>query len=108
MPLPKCPDPLRRRLLKGAVAASITLPMINVGRYTVFAATPRKYSARAIRLIERSLVIDMLAPLKLDFSPAAYSTPVTEQQATMFRESGITGFHNALGIGGPQAYELAL
>jgi membrane dipeptidase len=94
--------------MKGAFAASITFPMINVGRYTVFAATPHKYSARAMKLIERSLVIDMLAPLKLDFSPAAYSTPLTEQQATMFRESGITGFHNALGIGGPQAYELAL
>lgn len=108
MPMPECSRPARRRLLKGAVTAALMLPMVNVGRCSVFAATPRKYSARAIKLVERSLVIDMLAPLKLDFTPAAYALPLTEQQATMFRESGITGFHHAFGIRGPQAFESAL
>lgn len=101
------PRPARRRLLKGAIAAAV-LPMINIGRYDVLAATPRKYSARAVKLVERSLVIDMLAPLKLDFTPAAFTMPVTEQLAAMFRDSGITGFHNAIGIGGPRAYENVL
>lgn len=104
----EAPHPARRRLLKSAIAAAVIFPMINVGRYTVFAATARKYSARAVKIIERSLVIDMLAPLKLDFRPEAYALPLTGQQAAMFRESGITGFHNALGIGGPQAHENAL
>lgn len=104
----KCPHSARRYLLKGAIAAAVTAPMINLGRCTVFAATSSKYSARAIKLVERSLVIDMLAPLKLDFTPAAYASPLTEQQAAMFRESGITGFHNALGIGGQRAHEDAL
>ncbi len=102
------PLPARRRLLKSAIAAAITLPMINFGRYDVLAATPRKYSAKAIKLVERSLVIDMLAPLKLDFTPAAFTLPMTEQRAAMFRDSGITGFHNAIGIGGPRAYENVL
>ncbi len=51
--------------------------------------------------MQRSLVIDMLAPLKLDFTPEAYALPLTEQQATMFRACGITGFHNSVGVGGP-------
>ncbi len=104
----KCPRPARRRLLKGVIAASITFPMVNFGRYSAFADTPRKYSAKTLDLVERSLVIDMLAPLKLDFTPEAYASPLTEQQAAMFRESGITGFHNAIGIGGQQAHENAL
>lgn len=100
--------PARRRLLKGAIATTILSPMINVGRYTVFADTPRKYSARAVKVIERSLVIDMLAPLELDFRPSAYSQPMTEKQAAEFRESGITAFHHAFGIDGPRVYEDAL
>jgi len=104
----ECPQPARRGLLKSAIAAAVSLPMLNLGSYRVFADSPRKYSARAVELVQRSLVIDMLAPLKLDFTPAAFSAPLTERQAAMFRESGITGFHNAIGIGGPKAYEHAL
>ena len=82
--------------------------MINIGRYPVFAAPSPKYSAKAIDLIERSLVIDMLAPLKLDFRPSAYAVRLTEKEVRMFRDSGITAFHHAIGIGGPRAYENAL
>ncbi|HEX7115184.1 MAG TPA: membrane dipeptidase [Steroidobacter sp.] len=100
----------RRRLLQATVAATAAgaFPMINIGRYQVFADTPKRYSARAIKLVERSLVIDMLAPLKLDFRPEAFAQPLTEAEAQMFRSSGITGFHNAVGIGGPNAREEAL
>jgi membrane dipeptidase len=103
-----CSNTARRRLLQGAMAVTLMSPMINMRRYTVFAATPRKYSARAVNIIERALVIDMLAPLKLDFKPEAYAQPLTEQQALMFRESGITAFHHAFGIDGPRVYEDAL
>ncbi|HEX7012657.1 MAG TPA: membrane dipeptidase [Steroidobacteraceae bacterium] len=100
----------RRRLLQATVAATAAgaFPMINIGRYQVFADTPKRYSARAVKLVERSLVIDMLAPLKLDFRPEAFASPVTEAEAEMFRSSGITGFHNSVGIGGPKAREEAL
>jgi membrane dipeptidase len=101
----------RRRLLKSALAAgamTIAAPMINRGRFQVWAANPRQYSARALKLVERSLVIDMLAPLKLDFEPKAYALPLTEPEAAMFRDCGITGFHNSIGLGGPTAHEDAL
>jgi len=58
--------------------------------------------------VQRALVIDMLAPLKLDFSPEAYANPLTEAEIVMFRSCGITGFHNAEGVGGATAYDDAL
>ena len=42
-------------------------PFVVRGRYRLFAQTETGYSARAIELVERSLVIDMLSPLTLDF-----------------------------------------
>ena len=47
-----------------------------------------------------------LAPLKLDFSPEAYANPLTEAEIAMYRSSGITGFHNSVGVGGPTAYDM--
>jgi membrane dipeptidase len=101
----------RRNLLKSALAASVStvgFPMLNLGAFQAFADTPTKYSARALQLVERSLVIDMLAVLVIDFRPEAYAGTLTEQQETMFRTSGITGFHNSIGTGGPQAVEQTL
>ncbi len=94
----------RRGVLKSALAATVLstgFPMINFGRYQALAAAPNKYSAKTVQAVERALVIDMLAPLKIDFSPEAYAGPLTEEQAAMFRSCGITGFHNSLGTGGP-------
>jgi membrane dipeptidase len=98
MPSTDAPRLARRSVLKRALAAAVALPMLNIGRYQVFAAEPRKYSARAIELIRRSLVIDMLAPLKLDFSTQAYAAALSEQEAENFRHSGITAFHNSIGL----------
>ena len=108
MSKPKDTNPVRRSLLKAALATGVLstgLPMINTGRYRLFAATSPSYSARTLRLVERSLVIDMLAPLKLDFTPEAFALPAADQEAAMFRASGITGFHNAIGLGGPTVVE---
>ena len=44
------------------VAVTLGLPMLNLASFQVFADSPRKYSARVVKLVERSLVIDMLAP----------------------------------------------
>lgn len=101
----------RRDVLRSAAAVtalSVAGPMINTGRYQVFAASPKKYSAKTMRVIERSLVIDMLAPLKINFSPEAYANPLTEEEATMFRTCGINAFHNSIGTGGPQVVEETL
>jgi len=62
------------------------------------------YPRKVVDLVERSLVIDMLAPLKLDFRPDAYTLPPSDAELARFRSSGITGFHHAFGIGGPNAY----
>src|SRR5215203_3580008 len=101
----------RRGVLKSAAAVtalSAGLPMINFGRYQAFADSPAKYSAKTLRIIERSLVIDMLAPLKIDFSPEAYAGALTDEQAAMFRSCGITAFHNSIGTDGPTVVEETL
>lgn len=94
----------RRACLKGMGAAASLLGL------QAFAATADKgkYSKKVVDLVERSLVIDMLGPLKLDFRPEAYAEPLSEQDAAMFRTCGITAFHNSVGVGGPNAYDEAL
>lgn len=55
-----------------------------------------------------SLVIDMLAPLKITMSEDYVAHRLTDAEAAEFKASGITGFHNAYGLGGPDAKEEAL
>jgi membrane dipeptidase len=101
----------RRRLLQGAAggaALGVGLPMLNFASFRLFADSNATYSARAVDLVGRSLVIDMLGVLKLDFTPAAYSAPLGESAIAAFRGSGITAFHNAIGTGGPAAVEETL
>jgi membrane dipeptidase len=99
----------RRRSLKtmaGALAV-LALPRLEFG--SAAAAEPKnQYSAKVLDLVQRSLIIDMLGPLKLDFRPEAYATPLTDAEAAMFRSSGITAFHNSVGVGGASAYDDAL
>ncbi len=101
----------RRRLLEGAAgvaAIGVAFPMLNLASYRVFADSETAYSARAIALVERALVIDMLGVIKIDFEPSAYANPLSEAEAAAFRACGITGFHNAVGTGGPAAVEETL
>ena len=79
----------RRQSLKGllsAAAATITAPMINRGWFQVFAESAAKYSARAIDLVQRATVVDMLnpftllgvlAPFKGDKRPTWFTNPET-------------------------------
>ena len=94
----------RRGFVAAAAGAALPFPMINRGYYSLGAATPRDYSRRAVDLVRQALVIDMLAPLVIDIDPGAWAKPLTPKAAAEFRASGITGFHNAYGIGGPDAY----
>lgn len=98
----------RRKAMAVAATAAIAAPFINLGSYALAAGDTRKYSRRAVDLVRRSLVIDMLAPLKIEFGPEFYARPLSEQDAADFRASGITGFHHSIGIGGPTARDQAL
>jgi membrane dipeptidase len=88
----------RRKLLRGA-AMAIAAPMLNLGAHRVFAATDRTYSTRVVDLVRRSLVIDMLAPLTLTFTPEKPAATLSPAEVAMFRESGINVFHHSVGIG---------
>jgi membrane dipeptidase len=108
--------PLSRRamLKKTAIAGAATLvaPMINLGRSRVFAASSIEYSTRAIDLVKRSTVIDMLSPLTLNFTKQAkwFADPesFTTDDLQPYKDSGINVFHIGIGLGGPDAYLEAL
>jgi membrane dipeptidase len=89
-------------------AAALALPSMDIAQPAPAPDPKRKYPPKVIDLVERSLVIDMLAPLKLDFTPQAYAGPLSDADAAMFRSSGITAFHNSIGVGGPGAYDDSL
>src|SRR5512141_1933155 len=103
--------PGRRRLLGtlGAAAWALAFAPLRVRAESwTPAGTKKRYPARVVDLVQRTLVIDMLAPLKIDFNPDAFSLPLSESDAQMFLNCGITGFHNSVGVGGATAYEEAL
>ena len=100
----------RRRLLRSAAVTGVGLlaaPMINLGRFQLFAGTPSEYSSRAVELVARSTVIDMLSPFAISptkttqwfMHPETFTATDLEQ----FRSSGIRAFHIGIGIGGPEA-----
>ena len=104
-------NPARRRVLGaiGAATAGLALaPFIARAQSASPAATKKRYAGKVVELVQRALVIDMLAPLKIDFNPDAFSLPLSDADAAMFRASGITGFHNSVGVGGATAYDEAL
>lgn len=101
----------RRELLKRTVfatAGTMAAPMINRGRYRLFAGSPITYSARAIELMKRATVIDMLSPFIISPSMGAkwFSNPdsLTAADLQKFRDSGINIFHIAVGTGERDAH----
>jgi len=100
----------RRRALGalGAAAALAFAPLRLLAGTWSPELTRKKYPRKVVELVQRSLVIDMLAPLKIDFNPDAFSLPLSDADAQMFRNCGITAFHNSVGVGGPSAYSDAL
>lgn len=100
----------RRELVKaglGATGAAIFAPMINLGRYRLFAQSAMEYSARAIRLVTESQVIDMLSPITINFQEMGkwMTDPesFTDADFQRYLDSGIDIFHIAIGTGGPDA-----
>ncbi len=102
----------RRQALKSITVAGIATlaaPAFNKGRYRLFAASTNEYSGRAIELVGRSMVIDMLSPFAISPSrssqlllhPETFTPADLEQR----RSSGIRVFHIAIGNGGPDVYD---
>ena len=80
----------------------------SLGRYRLFSGAEKTYSSRAIDLVQRTTVIDMLAPLWISPSKTIkmLSNPdnFTSEDFRPYKESGISVFHCSIGIGGPDAY----
>ncbi|MBK8312584.1 MAG: membrane dipeptidase [Acidobacteria bacterium] len=96
-------------MLKTLVGTGLlAAPMINRGRYSVFADSTVEYSKRAVELMQRATVMDMLGPLTLDFPKQAkwFANPGSFTAADLqpYKDSGINIFHIAVGMGGPEAY----
>lgn len=100
----------RRESLKRAgmaLGAVIGAPMINIGRYRIFADQPATYSARCIKLTQESLVIDMLGPITIGDQWRKWSAnpdSFDEKAFSRYRDSGINVMHHAYGMGGPDVY----
>ena len=105
----------RREMLKTAVFAGagvIAAPMLNLGRFQLFANSTKEYSTRAIDLVKQSTVIDMLCVMTLDFAKQdkwmADPESFTSADLQPFKDSGINIIHPAIGIGGMGSYDTAL
>jgi membrane dipeptidase len=102
----------RRDALKATLhiaAAVLSAPMVNIGRFRLFAYSGAEYSERAIRLVRESLVIDMLGLLSLNFPLMARWTrnpeSFTAAEFQKYKDSGINVFHIAVGTGGANAHD---
>lgn len=100
---------MNRRQALRAIAIGAASPAVLRGRYRLFAQSNASYSARAMRLVEASVVVDLLNQFQFpDFSVTPpkidqwLSTPgtLTAADAARYRESGITVFSLGAGAGG--------
>ena len=98
--------------MAAAGAGVLAAPMINRGMYRIFANSSVEYSSRAIELVKRSTVIDMLSILTLDLAKQekwmADPDLFTAADIRPFKDSGIDIIHPAIGLGGINPYETAL
>ena len=98
----------RRHFLKSAAgSAAVGAAMVNRGRCLLFGGGP-EYSSRAVELVQRSTVIDMLAPLWISPSKTQKMLGTPEnfkaEDFAPYKSSSINVFHIAIGTGGPDAY----
>jgi membrane dipeptidase len=96
------------RLAGGTLGAALFAPMINVGRFRLFQSSAKEYSARCLKLMQESVVIDGLSPLTIHGKWQEWARApetLTEAAVQRYRDSGINVFHHAFGSGGPTAYD---
>ena len=100
----------RRDAIKKTVslsAAAVAAPYLNVGRYRPFAWSDVEYTARCIKLVQESTVVDMLCVFSLGPDGEKWMKnpdSFTEADAARWKSSGITVMHPAVGTGGPDVY----
>jgi membrane dipeptidase len=99
----------RRHVLRTALKSSVgAAVLLNFGRFRLFAGSETTYSARAVELVRRATVIDMLAPLWISPSKTQKMLGNPDnfkvEDYAPYKESGINVFHIAIGTGGPDAY----
>ncbi len=101
----------RRGLLKGA-ALAVAAPLIQRGRFCLFAQSEAAYSSLTLDLVQRSTVIDMLGLLTLDYSKLcsweAEPGGFAPHDFAKLRASGITIFHPAVGFTSGDVYASSL
>jgi membrane dipeptidase len=98
----------RRQALCAVAGAALAAPYVARASFQVSPFSGKTYSKRAVELVKSSVVVDMLAPIKIDFEASFYAKPMSDQMAADFRASGLSAIHHAVGIGGPTAREQAL
>lgn len=90
-------------MLAGAVC-TLAAPYVNRGRFALFAKSGSLYSSRAIELVRRSTVIDMLGLISLDYARLCKWLSGQEefpaQEWARLRDSGVTAIHPAVGFVG--------
>jgi membrane dipeptidase len=102
-------------ILAGAAVSTAAAPAVLRGRYRLFAQSPQEYSARTIRLMQDSPVVDMLCQfafpdLNEEGTPRAQRwlqdpTSFTAEDFAVFRGSGV----KTLALGrGANSYEAML
>jgi len=93
---------LSRRTLLSNLALVVGPPMVNRGRFRLFAGSLNEYSTRTVDLVRSSTVIDMLGLVTLDYRKmSAWRDRPEGFQDSEFqklKDSGITVFHPAVGF----------
>ena len=101
-----------RRSVLTAAAYTLAAPLINRGRFRIFAQSTAEYSALTLDLIQGSLVVDMLGLLTLNYRKLIewQTKPESFQPSDLARlkASGITVFHPAVGFTEGDIYQLSL
>jgi membrane dipeptidase len=101
----------RRALLKGA-ALAVATPLIQRGRFCLFAQSEITYSTLTLDLVQRSTVIDMLGLLTLDYpklcSWVADPSCFAPHDFQRLKASGITIFHPAVGFTAGDAHATSM
>ena len=94
-------SPLLARTAAGAA-------MLNRGAYRLFRGSDKTYSSRVVDLVQRTTVIDMLAPpwISPSLTQKMLGNPENfkAEDFAPYKNSGISVFHCSIGIGGQDAY----
>jgi membrane dipeptidase len=99
---------MTRRQLFTVAAATVAAPMVNLGHCRLFGAAGKTYSTRVVDLVARSVVIDMLGLLTMDWPKLArwHENPSTFRTADFeqVQRSSINVLNPAVELGGDDPF----